>query len=264
VAQHENQHMQMPRSAFTLIELLVVIFIIGILAAFLLGAISLGKSKAQKVVCISNVRQLGLALQQFVTDNHVYPLEVNPDFKNGSYPNHGFSWIETLNFELEKPIKGRDFKGIWVCPSVAIPSNFGGPYSFYGYNANGMSTEKNTNSLGLGGHFVRQYPSRPPAPPVSESEIISPSEMMSLGDGFMGGGGIVLDGTAWLGRIPAPINDVATTLRANLRHQGTANVIFCDGHSESPTLKSLFKDTNDAALVHWNRDHQPHRDLLKP
>ncbi|WP_160164578.1 H-X9-DG-CTERM domain-containing protein [Pedosphaera parvula] len=44
------------------------------------------------------------------------------------------------------------------------------------------------------------------------------------------------------------------------RHHGKANVVFCDGHVESPTLKFLFEDTSDAALVRWNRDHQPHRE----
>jgi prepilin-type processing-associated H-X9-DG protein len=48
------------------------------------------------------------------------------------------------------------------------------------------------------------------------------------------------------------------------RHQGKANVMFCDGHVESPTLQFLFEDTSDAALVRWNRDHLPHREKLSP
>jgi prepilin-type processing-associated H-X9-DG protein len=48
------------------------------------------------------------------------------------------------------------------------------------------------------------------------------------------------------------------------RHQGKANVVFCDGHVESPTLPFLFADTSDAALSRWNRDHQPHREKLSP
>jgi prepilin-type processing-associated H-X9-DG protein len=48
------------------------------------------------------------------------------------------------------------------------------------------------------------------------------------------------------------------------RHQGKANVVFCDGHVESPKLQFLFEDTSDNALSRWNRDHQPHRELLKP
>jgi prepilin-type processing-associated H-X9-DG protein len=46
------------------------------------------------------------------------------------------------------------------------------------------------------------------------------------------------------------------------RHQGRANVVFCDGHVESPTLTLLFVDADDVTLVRWNRDHQPHRDRL--
>ena len=56
----------------------------------------------------------------------------------------------------------------------------------------------------------------------------------------------------------------ANTTAANARHQGKANVVFCDGHVESPTLEFLFEDTSDAALVRWNRDHLPHRDRLSP
>ena len=50
--------------------------------------------------------------------------------------------------------------------------------------------------------------------------------------------------------------------RASSRHQGKANVVFCDGHVESPTLKFLFADTSDEALRRWNRDHLPHREKL--
>lgn len=56
----------------------------------------------------------------------------------------------------------------------------------------------------------------------------------------------------------------AVTLFAYQRHQGRANVVFCDGHVESPTLQFLFADTSAAALCRWNRDHQPHRERLAP
>jgi prepilin-type N-terminal cleavage/methylation domain-containing protein len=61
------------RRAFTLVELLVVIAIIGILVALLLPAIQSARASARRTHCISNMKQLGLAVLRYYEDHGRFP-----------------------------------------------------------------------------------------------------------------------------------------------------------------------------------------------
>ena len=58
-----------PATGFTLIELLVVIAIIAVLAALLLPAFARAKEKGRRTVCAQNLRQLGLSVTLYASDN---------------------------------------------------------------------------------------------------------------------------------------------------------------------------------------------------
>ena len=227
-------------SAFTLIELLVVIAIIAILAALLLVAIPNAKARAQRIQCVNNLHQLGVGLQVVLADNHGYLW---------NYPYQ----LESEGLGISNPATNYCRTGVWLCPSVQWHYHdvSADDLISYGYNAFGVLPIGNNDvHFGLKAHFD---PNSNRIFPIGESEIANPSDMMAMGDG---------DGFNYFMR--GNLAEMEKHQNILTRHQGHANVVFCDGHVESPTLEFLFEDTSDAALVRWNRDHLPHREKLPP
>jgi prepilin-type N-terminal cleavage/methylation domain-containing protein len=123
------------KRAFTLIELLVVIAIIAILAAMLLPALAAAKRKAQKINCVNNLKQVGLAFRIWEGDNgDKYPMALTSvqggaqDFigysGNGGTPALGFVSVPYVFSCMSNELSTAK---VLYCPSDsvrAIGSNF--------------------------------------------------------------------------------------------------------------------------------------------
>jgi prepilin-type N-terminal cleavage/methylation domain-containing protein/prepilin-type processing-associated H-X9-DG protein len=93
----------------TLVELLVVIAVIGVLAALLLAAFGSAHLRAQQIKCLSNVRQLSLAIFMYANDQGRHAGYNPPSFPGGN-------WMGTL-----MPYASQN--NLRLCPSAPLPAS---------------------------------------------------------------------------------------------------------------------------------------------
>jgi prepilin-type N-terminal cleavage/methylation domain-containing protein/prepilin-type processing-associated H-X9-DG protein len=95
--------------AFTLIELLVVIAIVSVLAAILFPVFAQAREKARQSACLSNTRQIGMALMQY-TQDYDETVVLN---------DNGPAWSATPEAWIDMLIPYTKGQGIYLCPSAS-------------------------------------------------------------------------------------------------------------------------------------------------
>ncbi len=135
----------LPKRGFTLVELLVVIAIIGVLVALLLPAIQAAREAARRTQCINQLRQMGIALQNHVDAQKVFPTGGNlpnpriEDYVGGTLTNPGVpngpnkqglgAFYQMLPYLEQNAVKGIKNQGelegklitLYNCPSRRPP-----------------------------------------------------------------------------------------------------------------------------------------------
>lgn len=242
---------------FTLIELLVVIAMIGVLSSLLLPALGRSKSVALSVNCRSNLRQLGFGVALYGDDCNAYP-KTRGNWGNGITYLDWKPFLEAYTQPIKRP---RPVQTVFVCPSgegARFRSGSGVVQiaQAYGYNHDGyQNASGQTSFLGLGGASL--------ALPTRLAEVVAPSNMIALGDGADNGPTNAVaasDIGFYRGENIAWMSDFGPWIRrAQLRHRGRVNMLFCDGHAAEGPVATFFLDRSDQGLGQWNKDNEPHR-----
>lgn len=195
------------RIGFTLIELLVVIAIVGIIAAILIPVFLSARERGRRTVCQSNLKQMTLAVQQYVQDNGSYPVydtsghHDNPDGSGGPdmWQHLIFPYIRT--------------RQVFYCPSLpadapAVADPIAKNFEEVGYSYNFIGLNRIHKGVLRG---------------VKEEEIPKPAVTPVLCDECW----VTEDGVAHFER---DVTASCGKFGVSTLHDGGANYSFVDGH----------------------------------
>ena len=229
-------------AAFTLIELLVVIAIIAILASILFPVFARAREKARQASCLSNSKQMALAIQMYAQDFEAYPMYA----VSGSE----YRWFDQVAPFIKTP-------ALFSCPSTGRKWDFGGGgrNATYGYNYQYLGNSRG-DCLNV---------------PVGEERILTPANTIAVADSAGTGTQSCLNevpGEPQFNNVACKFNHgysidppvlpgctegagpnkfstggvpgVASKIDA--RHDGGANITFLDGHAKWMKTDDFYRD----------------------
>lgn len=248
------------KTGFTLTELLIVIAIIAILISILFPVMMSAREKARQAACASNIKQIGLAILQYVQDSdEVFPID-NALPQN---PHGAWYWTNLIYPYVQNTavFNCPSFDGInHVANGYAPPPDIGDRLD-YGINVSLVSTDACD--------FAQC------AQPISKVNF--PSETCLIGDDQ--GDGHPGENIGWNGSIgsagfghcgwpnlwysttdPAPGAPGPTSWTGpDCRHLGRATICFCDGHAATLGYNTLYYPPVGVAPANfrlWHLDAQ--------
>ena len=230
------------RRGFTLIELLVVIAIIAILAAILFPVFSQVRERARAISCMSNMKQIGLAVQTYVQDSDerlFYRAGTSSAKLGGTRSGVAIAktdaayWPSQWYNQLMPYIKSQ---GVYTCPSDGDPTA--------SIAADGVST------------LLRSYAAADSAEDLTLAQLDVPADTIVVTEKW----GKDLTGAAigetwfevWDGDMAAEPTDPNRMKKYANRHQGLMNCAFFDGHAKAlrPTQIWQSADLTGCNLIH--------------
>ena len=206
------------KTGFTLIELLVVVAIIAILAAMLLPALARARERARMAVCMSNLKQISLAIELYTNDYDGYlPLTLFP--YTGDSNNFWWVWLIRLGY-IWKAIPNYQYYWIDGQPTYGPVTQVNQVFRCPTHNK--FKDAFNDNSTYIMRRVVLISGGQPAEGWVKKDRIVRPHKVCYIGDSepYPAIGSYLYavwqNGGAW--RSPSSL------------HNGGANILFVDGH----------------------------------